>query len=150
MIFSLIIWYHILSHAAICFCDFSQLVPLVDFVTRPDGSASDPTQLEPLELIYAGVTAMAFGTVAACYIFALVGVGTIRGAAATSAFFHGLWVIHMTWRWKAWHDMMHPDASIMTPVFFLASHVVWTTTSIALLFLPSTAIQATNDKRKVR
>jgi hypothetical protein len=136
MIATLIVWYHIVSHVAIWFCDYTQIVPLLDFVARPDGSASDPTNLEPLELIYAGITAMSFGSVAVAYILAVMNRFdvTIRGAAALSAAFHGMWAVHMVWRWQVWSAMMHPDGT-MTPGFFLFSHILWTASSMALLFM---------------
>lgn len=146
---TILVWYHIVSHSAIWLCDYTQWVPLVDFVTRADGSASDPNNLEPLELIYAGLTAMAFGTVAVSYGLAvLCNIGTVQGAAASSAIFHGMWTIHMLWRWKEWSAMMHPDASLMTPTFFLTSHIVWTLASTVLVFLCGNKISKTNGVKK--
>jgi hypothetical protein len=143
----IIVWYHILSHGVILFCDYTQIVPLVDFVTRDDGGASDPKNLFPLELIYAGVTAMSFGTVGAAFFLALVlNVGTVQSAAAVSVFFHGLWVLHMWWRWDSWRAMMHPDAALMTPEFFLTGHIVWTILSLLLLVLPTSKVSPSKGK----
>jgi len=131
-----IVWFHIVSHMAIFVMDYTQVVPLVDFVTRPDGSPSDPKHLEPLELVYVGVTSMSFGTVAFAYLFAALGLfqTSLRSAAALSAAFHAAWVGHMWWFWEAWDRNMHPDGS-MTPRFFLMSHCVWTVLSVVVLVL---------------
>jgi len=145
---SFITFFHIISHGAICILDYSQLVPLLDFVTRPDGSPSDPYNLLPLELIYAGITAMAFGTVGFAFVLALFensGV-TTKGAAALSLFFHGLWTFHMYWRWLAWRSMMHPEGQ-MQPAFFFVGHVVWAALAGIILLLPD---QTKNTKRKTK
>lgn len=134
---TIIVWYHIISHVAIFICDYTQVIGLIDFVTRYDGSASDPNELLPMEMVYAGVTAMSFSTIAAGYVLAWFFRRDCLGfAAALSVWFHGLWTMHMWWRWDAWRGMMHPDGT-MTPEFFLLGHVMWTITSALLLFLPT-------------
>ena len=121
---TLIVWFHIISHGAILLFDYTQIVPLLDFVTRADGSASDPNNLLPLELIYAGITAMSFGTIAVAFLFAVLGLGPVKFAAAQSVVFHGLWAYHMWWRWDEWRAMMHPDGELQ-PEFFLFGHCLW-------------------------
>mmetsp|Transcript_7359 Transcript_7359/g.14616 ORF Transcript_7359/g.14616 Transcript_7359/m.14616 type:complete len:151 (-) Transcript_7359:1179-1631(-) len=143
-----IVWYHILTHGIIFFCDFTQAVPLVDFVTRDDGTASDPSNLLPLELVYAGITAMSFGTVGAAFLLAFFGVGTIQSAAALSVIFHGMWTIHMSWRWDSWRAMMHPDAEVMSPSFFLTGHLLWTVSSLVLLRLTSSNTAPSQQKEE--
>jgi hypothetical protein len=147
-----VMWYHIVSHFVVFLSDYTQVIPLIDFVTRPDGSASDPLHLEPLELIYAGITGMAFGTIAMAYLLAWFDNSdsrnnSIRGAAALSAWFHLLWNVHMLWRWDAWRSMMHPKGG-MTPEFFLVGNTVWTLSSLAVVVMlsPSVANKKQQDK----
>lgn len=143
---------HIGSHLLIGFFDYTQLVPLLDFVTRPDGSASDPLHLEPLEIVYAAITAMAFATVGVAFLLATLcpvtaGI-TLRGAAALSVFFHLAWTVHMVWRWDdAWRAMMHPDGGL-TPEFFLYSHAAWTVLAgiVFVLEEPSSSTVSTKTK----
>ena len=130
---NLIVWLHIVSHGAILFCDYTQIVPLVDYVTRADGSASDPKHLLPLEVIYAGIIAMSFGTIAVAFILAAIGWGPVKFAAALSAVFHGLWVYHMVWRWDAWRAMMHPEGT-MQPEFFCLTHCLWIVLSALVIY----------------
>lgn len=136
----------VVSHLAIFVCDYTQWVPLIDFVTRHDGSPSDPLNLLPVELVYAAVTAMSFGTVAASFIFAFFfGLGTVQGAAATSCWFHAVWFVHMVWRWDAWRKMMHPSGG-MQPEFFLFGHALWTVISLWLAALPTENTPSTKKK----
>lgn len=84
----LLLWTLFVTHSVILFCDFTQLVPQFDFVTRADGSASDKYNLLPLETIYAAVTSIAFGTVAAALLMAAIGLGPIRFAALIPRPYH--------------------------------------------------------------
>jgi hypothetical protein len=131
----LLLWTLIVTHSVILFCDFTQLVPQFDFVTRADGSASDKYNLLPLETIYAAVTSIAFGTVAAALLMAAIGLGPIRFAALISCFVHAIWLLHMVWQWDVWTEMMHPDGS-MTPTFFMMTHVVFLAMSALLCVQP--------------
>jgi len=142
-------WYHVASHFAICIADYTQVVQLLDFVTRHDGTASDPQNLLPLELIYAGITAMSFGTVGFAFVLALLGNKGVnmKGAASLSVFFHGIWFVHMVWRWEAWRAMMHPSGA-MQPGFFLFGHLVWTVLSALVLTLPDTTTTEQQSKAK--
>jgi hypothetical protein len=135
IITNFIVWFHILSHGAIFVMDYTQVVPLLDFVKREDGTASDPNNLLPLELIYEGVVAMSFGTVAVGYLYAWLELGDLKFAAALSVWFHASWALHMWWRWEVWRSMMHKDA-ITQPEFFLVGHIVWAGLSLILLFMP--------------
>lgn len=148
---SLIAYLHIVSHLAICVMDYSQVVPLLDFVTRPDGSPSDPHNLLPLELIYAGITAMSFGTVGFAFVLALLfensGGVTIQGAAALSVFFHGLWTFHMYWRWDEWRSMMHPAGGLQ-PEFFFGAHAVWTLLAGVVIILSKDRKKSAKQKTK--
>lgn len=113
--------------------DYTQIVPLIDFVTRADGTASDPLNLLPLELVYAGVTSMSFGTIAVAFLLAALGLGPVNFAATLSVVFHGLWVAHMWWNWDAWRAMMHPDGT-MQPGFFAFGHAVWLALSALVVY----------------
>jgi hypothetical protein len=138
----------VVSHTAIFAFDFTQVVPVLDFIARPDGSRSDPNDLLPIEMCYAGVTAMAFGTVAASFVMAIAfGVGTVQGSSAASCWFHTAWAGHMVWRWQSWRRMMHPDAGKATqPDTFLAMHIIWAVLSAWLAMLP--ASKGVQSKRK--
>mmetsp|Transcript_36790 Transcript_36790/g.90537 ORF Transcript_36790/g.90537 Transcript_36790/m.90537 type:complete len:149 (+) Transcript_36790:94-540(+) len=133
---NIVVAYHIVSHGAIWFCDFTQVVPLLDFIRRVDGKPSDPNNLLPLEMVYAGVTAMAFGIVGAAFLLALGGIMEMRGAAALSVILHGMWIVHMIWRWEFWEMMFVPSGSMMTPKFFFFSHVMWTLAAAFLFVYP--------------
>jgi len=128
----------IVTHGVILFCDFTQLWPQFDFITREDGSASDKYNLLPLETIYAAITGIAFGTVAAAFLMAAVGLGPIRFAAMISIFSHAIWLIHMTWQWETWDAMMHSDGT-MTPMFFMMTHLVLLAMSAVLVVQPEPA-----------
>ena len=131
---------HIVSHFAISTMDYTHLLPLMNFVRRPDGSQSDPNDLLPLEVIYTFCNAMAFGIVGLAFLLAFafgpVATGiSMRGAATLSIFFHGLWVVHMVWRWNVWRANMHPDG-IVSPQNFFISHTVWTVLAGIVWMLP--------------
>lgn len=129
---------HVVIHSVLCIVDYSQVVAQLDFITREDGSQSDPDNLLPLELIYAAITAMSFGTVGFAFFLAFFessGV-TMKGAAAISLFFHGLWFMHMVWRWDVWRAMMHPEGGLQ-PEFFYASHAIWSGLAVVVLVLPA-------------
>lgn len=154
MLATAIVWFHILTHGGIAFCDYLQFVPLLDFVRRADGTASVPDQLLPLETIYAGITGMAFGTVGLTFVLALVfgdGVVTLRSAATTSLTFHALWTLHLLLRWEVWNAMMHPDGAL-NPTFFLLTHTLWIVLAIVLLLIlplpPPSAAADDETKRK--
>jgi hypothetical protein len=136
VITNFIVWCHILSHGAIFVLDYTQVVPVLDYVTREDGTASDPSNLRPLELIYAGVTAMSFGTVAVGYLYAWLGLGDLKFAAALSVWMHSSWALHMWWRWEAWRSMMHKDGTLQPEFVLMAGHAVWIVLSSILLFIP--------------
>ena len=91
--------------------DYTQVSPNLDFVTREDGTASDPNNLFPIEIIYAALTAMSFGTVGFAFVLAYVPSSsiTMKGAASLSLFFHAIWFFHMNWKWDTWRAFMHPD-----------------------------------------
>lgn len=76
---------------------------------------------------------------------AAVGLGPVRFAALISVFSHSIWLIHMWWQWAAWDEMMHPDGS-MTPMFFMATHLVFLAMSVLLYTQPEPA--AITKKKK--
>ena len=101
------------------------------------GSISDPLALNPAELIYGATVALGFGTVAAAFILALAGIGTTRGAAALSTFYHAAFAAHLIFRGDAWAQFVHPGApSGITVDFFLLSHAVFVVLASVLLVLP--------------
>jgi hypothetical protein len=129
---NLIVWSQIVTHGAILLSDTAQLAPQFDFITRADGTASDKNNLLPLELCYAAITGIAFGTVGAAYLFAALGQGPIKFAAMISIFTHATWLFHLAWRWDVWNEMMHPDGS-MSPTFFAMTHLGFLVLSAYLL-----------------
>jgi len=152
MLATAIVWFHILTHGGIAFCDYLQFVPLLDFVRRADGTASVPDQLLPLETIYAGITGMAFGTVGLVFVLALLfgdGIATLRSAATSSLTLHSLWTVHLLLRWEVWNAMMHPDGAL-NPTFLLVTHTLWTVLAIVLLLIlpPPPAADIDEPKRK--
>jgi hypothetical protein len=129
---NLIVWTHILTHGVILLFDTTHVVPQFDFITRADGTPSDKNNLLPLELIYAAITGIAFGTVGAAYLFAALGHGPYKFAAMISIFVHSIWLLHMGWYWDVWTKMMHADGS-MTPRFFAETHLGFLILSAYLL-----------------
>lgn len=141
-----LVWLHILAHSALFVIDYFQLVPLVDFIKRSDGTKSDPINLLPLELIYAGNIAMLFSTVSFSFLMALIfKIGTIQSASFLSVWFHGIFAIFIVIRWDAWKEAVHPMGSVQ-PEFFLTTHIVWIVLSFIVILLDHQYNRKTKNK----
>ncbi len=108
-LYVILIAVNFIPHLVVFFADFTQKIPVVDWVKRSDGSHSDPRNLLPLEFIYAGFIGICYGIVTLSFVFAFLGISTVRNAALTSMSMHGLLLTHLLLHSGMWKKTFHPD-----------------------------------------
>ncbi len=108
-LYAILIAVNFIVHLFVFFADFTQKIRLIDFVKRSDGSRSDPRNLLPLEFIYAGLIGICYGIVTLSFVFAFLGISTVRNAALTSMSMHGLLLTHLLLHSGMWKKTFHAD-----------------------------------------
>lgn len=127
-----IAWLHILSHTALFAVDFTLFTNSLDSLQRNDGTRSDPFNLFPLEIVFGMLVAMNHGTIAVAYIVAMTISAkttssralTMQMASILSAWFHGMFIVHMIWKWDVWNKTFHREGTL-SPTLLFGVHCLW-------------------------
>ena len=132
-------------HLLVFVLDFLHILPVIDFIKRQDGSASDPNSLLPVEFGFVSMAGIGNGVVFVAFALAFYKEVSLRAASVIALFFHGAWLISLVIFKHIWMGVFHENGSFnfFSFVFLNCIHSV-----LPLLVIVSSVRSAEEDDKK--